>query len=140
MEDLNDLIPAGSDLDLKVAVGINEAGQILANSGDSGTGHAYLLTPIPEPSAAILFSLFGLLLLVFPAQAVIGWNRLTLSGPARHRLPRVWFYKEPNPQRESGSQRLIVYRRFRSMVRMFFSTNRFTSAFVSLRPRAYSSM
>jgi probable HAF family extracellular repeat protein len=64
MEDLNDLIPAGSNLDLKLAVGINEAGQILANSGDSGTGHAYLLTPIPEPSAVILSSLFGVLLLV----------------------------------------------------------------------------
>ncbi len=52
--DLNSLIPQGSGIVLDIAYGINDAGQILAASGDD----RYLLTPIsvPEPTGLLIFS------------------------------------------------------------------------------------
>jgi probable HAF family extracellular repeat protein len=56
--DLNDLIEPGFEGLLEGAAGINEGGEIVGSVlyGDflSGTKHAYLLTPIPEPSVIIL--------------------------------------------------------------------------------------
>ena len=46
MSDLNSLIPAGSLLDLLVACGINQRGEITGLAADkSGNAHGYLLTP-----------------------------------------------------------------------------------------------
>jgi probable HAF family extracellular repeat protein len=45
MQDLNDLIPAGSGWELNVAAGINDSGQIVGYGKISGQTHAFLLTP-----------------------------------------------------------------------------------------------
>ena len=49
MADLNALIPAGSDVQLTVGLGINEQGQIAAQGLlPNGDIHAFLLTPCDE--------------------------------------------------------------------------------------------
>jgi len=62
--DLNGLalLPPGVHLDAAVAV--NDAGQIAVNSGN---GHAYLLTPVPEPATTTML-LSGLLVLAAGAR------------------------------------------------------------------------
>lgn len=59
MRDLNDLVPAGSGWTLGFAEAINNSGQIVGQGQYNGEAHAFLLTPIPEPST-ILTILFGL--------------------------------------------------------------------------------
>jgi probable HAF family extracellular repeat protein len=56
MADLNDLIGPGTGWTLIDARGINDAGQIVGTGVlASGSGfRAYLLTPVPEPSALLL--------------------------------------------------------------------------------------
>ena len=51
MYELDDLIPYSSGWDLKYAYGINDVGQIVGAGQHSGQYRAFLLTPIPEPSA-----------------------------------------------------------------------------------------
>jgi hypothetical protein len=70
MLDLNDLIPAGSGFTLEYAQGINDAGQITDIGTIDGAMHAYLLTPVPEPSSLVLAVLGGLVLLGYG-----GWRR-----------------------------------------------------------------
>jgi hypothetical protein len=65
MQDLNDLIASGSGWTLGDAVGINDAGQIVGNGMIGGNSHAYLLTPIPEPSTLILLCIGFASLLAF---------------------------------------------------------------------------
>jgi len=46
LQDLNNLIPAGSGMTLTEAIGINDKGQIICNGDNSsGYGNAFLLTP-----------------------------------------------------------------------------------------------
>ena len=47
LQNLNNLIPAGSGYQIQSATGINDNGQIVANANDTATGqqHALLLTP-----------------------------------------------------------------------------------------------
>jgi probable HAF family extracellular repeat protein len=47
VQNLNNLIPAGSSFQIDSATGINDNGQIVANAEDTATGqtHALLLTP-----------------------------------------------------------------------------------------------
>jgi probable HAF family extracellular repeat protein len=61
MYDLNDLaiMPLGTNWVLEQAVGINNLGQIIANDE---FGHAFLLTPTPEPATLLLLALGSLLL------------------------------------------------------------------------------
>lgn len=59
MQDLNDLV-ALDGVELASAVAINERGQVLVNSDN---GHAYLLTPVPEPATWLLGLAGGALLL-----------------------------------------------------------------------------
>ena len=61
--DLNSLIPAGSDWNLLSANGINAHGQIVGFGTLNGDTRAFLLTPIPEPSAVSLLVLGGVALL-----------------------------------------------------------------------------
>jgi hypothetical protein len=70
MLDLNDLIPAGSGFTLQAARGINDAGQIAGFGTFDGATHAFLLTPVPEPSSLVLACLGGLVLLGYG-----GWRR-----------------------------------------------------------------
>jgi hypothetical protein len=58
MLDLNTLIDPALGT-LVMATGINDAGQIIANDSTDG-GHAYLLTPVPEPLTGSLLGI-GLL-------------------------------------------------------------------------------
>lgn len=61
---LNDLIPAGCGWTVVDAVDVNNAGQIVGYGiNPDGASHAFLLTPIPEPSVLALAApaLFGLL-------------------------------------------------------------------------------
>lgn len=53
MMNLNDLIDPTLGITLEEAEGINDNGQIAA----SGAGHAYLLTPVPEPATWMLSAL-----------------------------------------------------------------------------------
>ena len=64
MSDLNSLIDPALGLTLVEAYGINDNGQIVVNGiAKSATNeHAYLLTPVPEPSTWALLGLSGLLL------------------------------------------------------------------------------
>lgn len=50
MVDLNTLIDPNLQITLAEARGINDLGQIVVN----GNGHAYLLTPVPEPGTWVL--------------------------------------------------------------------------------------
>lgn len=64
MVDLNHFVTLPGGADLYAAVAINDRGQILANSGN---GHAYLLTPVPEPATCALM-LVGLAAVVSKAR------------------------------------------------------------------------
>jgi probable HAF family extracellular repeat protein len=57
MFDLNDLIPFDAGWELLSASDINDHGQIVGVGITGGERHAFLLTPIPEPSTAILAAL-----------------------------------------------------------------------------------
>ncbi len=54
--DLNTLLPANSGWVLRLAFGVNDAGQIVGEGYDNGVYTSFLLTPIPEPAtyAALL--------------------------------------------------------------------------------------
>ncbi len=58
MVDLNSLIDPSSGWSLFDAYGINDSGQITGEGFISGHQHAFLLTPIPEPSS-IMLAVFG---------------------------------------------------------------------------------
>jgi probable HAF family extracellular repeat protein len=62
MVDLNTLIDPALGWHLFSATSINDAGQIVGSGSINGEGHAYLLTPLPEPSAILLISSALLLL------------------------------------------------------------------------------
>src|ERR1035438_8237249 len=62
------------------------------------------------------------------------------SSEQSRRFPGVVERTEPDGFYASGSQRLSFHRPLRAMIIRFFSTNRLSSARVSLRPRAYSSI
>lgn len=54
MEDLNDLIAAGSGWTLVTAFAINDNGWITGRASFGSRGYAYLLKPVPEPSGLLL--------------------------------------------------------------------------------------
>jgi len=54
--DLNELIPADSGWILRQARGINNRGQIVGTGLISGQWHAYVATPVPEPTTLVLLS------------------------------------------------------------------------------------
>lgn len=62
--DLNSLIAPEAGWDLRIARGINDAGQITGSGQINGEDHAYLLTPIavPEPASFALLNLGTLLI------------------------------------------------------------------------------
>ncbi len=72
MVDLNSLIDPNSAWLLNDATAINNAGQILGAGTIGGQWHAFLLTPVPEPSAAIQ-------LLVAGAVAMFAYRRRNAS-------------------------------------------------------------
>jgi probable HAF family extracellular repeat protein len=57
MRDLNDLIPPGSGWVLTSGTGINDFGLIAGFGQLNGQGHAFVLTPVPEPGALALAGL-----------------------------------------------------------------------------------
>lgn len=58
MVDLNSLIDPNSGWTLFDATGINDRGQIVGGGTNAlGEGHAYLLTPVPEPPSVMLLGL-----------------------------------------------------------------------------------
>lgn len=63
MYDLNDLLEDASGWELTFATAINDAGQIVGQGTINGEMHAFMLTPVPEPSALVLvgFGALGLL-------------------------------------------------------------------------------
>ena len=60
MQDLNNLIPAGSGWVLTTAWDINDSGYIVGEGTFGGAQHAFLLTPTPEPGCLALLGLGGL--------------------------------------------------------------------------------
>jgi probable HAF family extracellular repeat protein len=65
MQDLNNLIDPTSGWTLIVATGINDSGQIVGGGMIGGHTHAFLLTPIPEPSTCILLGIVAFSLLAY---------------------------------------------------------------------------
>jgi probable HAF family extracellular repeat protein len=61
MTDLNNLIDVDSGWVLTSASSINDYGQIVGNGLLNGVYHAYLLTPVPEPSALALIGIAGII-------------------------------------------------------------------------------
>jgi hypothetical protein len=54
---LNTLLDPLSGWSLSVATAINDAGQIVGAGMLEGQTHAFLLTPVPEPSAFLLIAM-----------------------------------------------------------------------------------
>jgi probable HAF family extracellular repeat protein len=54
MIDVNTLLPEGSEWLVRDAQAINDLGQIVGFGNIGGQEHAYLLTPVPEPSSCVL--------------------------------------------------------------------------------------
>jgi probable HAF family extracellular repeat protein len=69
MQDLNSLIPSSSGWGLNEAYAINDNGWIVGSGGIGGRTHAFLLTPIPEPSTLVLLGVGAVGLLTY------GWRR-----------------------------------------------------------------
>jgi probable HAF family extracellular repeat protein len=63
MTDLNSLIDPISGWTLTESSAINDGGQIVGNGTIGGQTHAFLLTPVPEPTSLTLLTAGGLLLL-----------------------------------------------------------------------------
>jgi probable HAF family extracellular repeat protein len=73
MLDLNSMIPASSGWQLTEACAINDHGWIVgAGFNPSGQDHAFLLTPVPEPSTLALLAAGAIGLLGF------AWRRQTV--------------------------------------------------------------
>ena len=62
MIDLNTLLPTGSGWELAGAYGINDLGQIVGSGSINGQGHAFLMTPVPEPATILLVGCGSLIL------------------------------------------------------------------------------
>jgi probable HAF family extracellular repeat protein len=67
MVDLNSLISPKSGWILAEAAAINDSGQIVGTGHHGNTAHAFLLTPVPEPSTFVLAGL--------SAAAILGYVR-----------------------------------------------------------------
>jgi probable HAF family extracellular repeat protein len=66
MTDLNSLIDPGCDLRLGCATAISDNGQIVGFGVNSAwEGHAFLLTPIPEPPTFVIFGVGAISLLAY---------------------------------------------------------------------------
>jgi probable HAF family extracellular repeat protein len=64
MQDLNGLLDqSGAGWELEYANDINDHGQIVGSGWGPNGYHAYLLTPVPEPSALVLASIAAIGLL-----------------------------------------------------------------------------
>ena len=69
MLDLNDLIAPGSGFTLVQANGISDTGYITGfGKAPNGRTHAFLLSPVPEPSALVLLGTGAVALLVCGAR------------------------------------------------------------------------
>ena len=82
MVDLNSLIDPSSGWDLKSGSAINDTGQIAGFGTIGGATHAFLLTPIPEPS--------GLVLAAVGALGLVAW---------------IWRRGQPRPASPAASDR-----------------------------------
>jgi len=65
MTDLNTLIDPTLKWNLKIAYAINDSGQIVGYGSNGSQNHAFLLTPVPEPSTFILLGIGFISLMLY---------------------------------------------------------------------------
>ncbi len=91
MTDLNSLIDPSAGWELQYAFGINSSGEIVGNGLIGGQTHAFLLTPVPEPSSleiAVLAGSLGLLMRRRFTTGAYTAGRLPLLGTPRTLIVR----------------------------------------------------